>query len=70
MHFVENESFNAQIRASSIIWLGMDQTLAQGPIQSRPGQSIDSTESLAAISDVDAEKTVEKSFDKTTIKKG
>ena len=30
----------------------------------------DSTESVAAISDVDAEKTLRKSFDKTIIKKG
>ena len=31
MHFVGNESLNVQIKASSIIWLGMGQTLAQGP---------------------------------------
>ena len=30
----------------------------------------DSTESVAAISDVDAEKTLRKSFDKTIIEKG
>ena len=30
-NFVGNESFNIQIKASSIIWLGMGQTLAQGP---------------------------------------
>ena len=34
------------------------------------GQFTDSTESIAAISDVDAEKTLGKSFDKTMIKKG
>ena len=34
------------------------------------GQSTDSTESVAAISDVDAEKNLEKSFNKTIIKKG
>ena len=35
MHFVGNESFNVQIMASSIILLGMDKTLAQGPPPSR-----------------------------------
>ena len=29
------ESFNVQIKASSIIWLGMGQTPAQGPPRSR-----------------------------------
>ena len=76
MHFVGNESFNVQIKASFY-------HLIENGSNSRPGSTYnanprwrqanpqpDSTESVAAISDVDAEKTLRKSFDKTMIKKG
>ena len=53
----------------------MGQTLAQGPFiianpRWRQANPQTPTDSVADISDVDAEKTMGKSFDKTMIRKG